>query len=126
LGAESRIAQARAAVFTRLTVAKAITTAVTKTTGTWTPVATGARPALARTAITAAIAPGWCFGTLLARPIVTAHRHHRFGGLGCNHKRRRLFWEHAVRSGSGLRRFGSCRVAGLFVCWNLCGCVCSG
>jgi hypothetical protein len=82
LGAESRIAQARAAVFTRLTVAKAITTAVTKSAGTWTPVATGARPALARTAITAAIAPGWCFG--------------------------------------------SCRVAGLFVCWNLCGCVCSG
>jgi hypothetical protein len=115
LGAESRISQARAAVFTRSTVAKTITTAfstsVTKAAGTWTPVATGARPALAR----AAIAADRPFGTLLAGPVVAAHRHHGFGGLGYDHGWRRLFWAHAVHIGRGLRRFGSCRVAGLFV-----------
>ena len=120
LGAESRITQTWASVFTGWAIAKTITTTfstpIAKAACPRTSVTTGAGAALARASITAAIAPGGCLSTLLAGSVVAAHCHHGFGRLGGHQGCCRLLWCYGVRFGprlGGIRGGGS--AAGLLV-----------
>jgi hypothetical protein len=91
LGTESRIAQARASVFSEGTAIGALATiaAIIHTIAravapslAWAahaPIAAGARIAVARTRAGTAISTRRGFGFLLTGTVIAAHRHHRFG-----------------------------------------------